>query len=435
MVDPRIQRVVFDATSRLTNHFPRSGARVLDAAVGLTAGNRALSWALLRGNLRRMRRLRSFHRFLIVPDIHIGDALFAQAGLTAIRDFFPDAEIDFVVNSTASTVIVGHPEATRVIPLFTGGPFPSASDMGRLREIVRDGAYDLCFNLSPFIPNSALEAPRQVLLNFETHGAVLVQNERNGTVVNHFMYQTYRFLRDLLSAVAPPVRAEAFAGARTVLGDEAIAEAERFAGDAGIRRNGPIVHFNPDAATRFTTMPFATEVDLVQRLAALRATLLISAGHTSPGIGERLIASLPSDLRPTARVVPEDLSLDAYTALIDLCDVFITGDTGPLHLAAARRCARSGAHEFRNRTAVLSFFGATTPRMSGYDSSRPGYFPANQDAPSWCYTAVSPCRNLTCLNKMFKTCAKVRCFEETDTAGLASLVGRYIERLGAPSHR
>jgi hypothetical protein len=44
------------------------------------------------------------------------------------------------------------------------------------------------------------------------------------------------------------------------------------------------------------------------------------------------------------------------------------------------------------------------------------------DAPSWCYLAGSPCRNITCLNKMFKTSGTIRCFEHVDLEGLSTIV-------------
>ncbi len=426
MVNPTFQRVLFDATSRLTDHFPRAGARLLDATFKPAVGNRAVSWVFSARNRCRVRSISSFRRFIVVPDIHIGDALFAQAIMVALRDFFPDAHVDFVVNHTAASVVIGHPDATNVIPLFSGGRFPRPDDIERLKSIIRAGRYDLCVNLSPFIPDSALSGPGQAVLNFMSHGSAIVKNERDGTEINHFIYQGYHFLRDLLVAVAPPARNGTFRGVRTILSDEAIDRAWQFATGVGIGSGARVIQLNPDAASPFTTVPFDTQAALLLRLARLDATILVGAGQTSAGIGERLVESMPAELRLRVHIIPADMPLDAYTALIDLSDVFISGDTGPLHLAAARRSSRSGTRQFRNRTAVLSLFGATTPRMSGYDSSRPGYLPANQEAPSWCYIAGSPCRNITCLNKMFKTCASVRCFDKVDTDLLANLIGGYL---------
>ena len=82
-------------------------------------------------------------------------------------------------------------------------------------------------------------------------------------------------------------------------------------------------------------------------------------------------------------------------------------------LAAAWKTDRQGRHPFRNRTAILSLFGATPPRLSGYDS-RPGYMESGQKAESHSYQSVSACRNLTCMHKMAKECDASGCFQDLD---------------------
>jgi len=71
------------------------------------------------------------------------------------------------------------------------------------------------------------------------------------------------------------------------------------------------------------------------------------------------------------------------------------------------------------------------PEAFVQELTKAGYLAASQDAPSWCYQAGSPCRNVTCVNKLFKTCATVRCFEEVDTAGLSSLVIGHLRGIKA----
>jgi hypothetical protein len=233
--------------------------------------------------------------------------------------------------------------------------------------------------------------------------------------------------------VAQPVRQDFFLGVRTTYSDEAIEYADRFIREAGLSFRSPVIMYNPDSSSKFNLMPFESQARLLGLLVTettADTTILLGAGHTEAGIGERLADSIPPPLRSKVRILPRSMPLDVFSALIDFADVFVSGDTGPLHLAASRRYSRSGHYQFRNRTAVLSFFGATMPRMSGYDSFQPGYLAANQDAPSWCYQAGSPCRNITCLNKMFKTCKTVRCFEHVDVGGLATLIVGYLNGLG-----
>lgn len=427
-----VQRIALAGTSRLTDRFPVAGGRLLDATILPVVGSRVVAALLARRNRRIMQRIREFRRFLVIPDIHIGDAVMTQTALTALRDFFPDAEIDYVINRMVAPLIEGNPDATRITPIFSSAQFPTSADIVTLRDIIRAGHYDLCLNFGPFLEQLDVAERRQPFVSFLTHAATILHNEGEPGEINHFSYQYYQFVRGVLSMVARPIRESEYQGIRATVSDEAIEQARRFAGEVGLTGGGPVIMVNPDGACRFTRLPFESQAALLGRLVADTASdtmILMGAGHTFDGIGERLVESVPAPLRAKVRIIPRSMPLEVYAAVMDFADVFITGDTGPLHLAAARRSSRSGRHRFRNRTAVLSVFGATAPRMSGYDSSRPGYLPANQDAPSWCYVAGSPCRNITCLNKYFKTCATVRCFERTDVAALAHLVTAHLSAL------
>jgi len=432
LTDMRAQRIAFAATSRLTEVFPVAGAHLLDAILRPVLGSRLLGMLLARRSRSAIRKVRFFRRFLVIPDIHIGDAVMTQAALSALRDFFPDAEVDYVVNRIAGSIIEGNPEASRILPIFSGAHLPTADDVAALRGVIRDGDYDLCWSFGSFL-DPADVAPRGLpFVSFLTHAAQLVRNENDDSEINHFNYQFYRFVRQVLLTVARPVRSDRYPGVRTTYSDEAVSQAAQYAAEAGVSPGSPVVMVNPDGACRFTLVPFEEEASLLERLASAtppETVILLGAGHSWSGVGQRLVEAVPTALRRKLRIIPKQLPLDAYAALMDLADVFITGDTGPLHLAAARRYSRSGRHRFRNRTAVLSLFGATVPRMSGYDSRQPGFLPANQDAPSWSYQAGSPCRNLSCLNKYFKTCRAVRCFEHFDVAGLTELVASHLAQL------
>jgi ADP-heptose:LPS heptosyltransferase len=433
----RAQRIAFAATSRLTELFPAFGARLLDATLRPLLGSPLLSRWFARANRSVMRRVGTYRRFLVIPDIHIGDAVMTESALSAVRDFFPDAEVDYVINRAVAPLIEGNPEASRILPIFSGAQFPTADDAAALRGVIQNGDYDLCLSFGSFLKPADV-APRGLpFVRFLSYTPTLVRNENDTAEINHFSYQFYRFVRSVLGTVAQPVRADHYPGVRTTYSDEVVEQAARYAADAGLSPGAPTVMINPDGASRFTVLPFAQQASLLEQLARVTSpetVILLGAGHNSEGVGSRLVEAVPVPLRDKLRIIPKQMPLEVYAALMDLADVFITGDTGPLHLAAARRYSRSGRHRFHNRTAVLSLFGATVPRMSAYDSRQPGYLRANQDAPSWCYQAGSPCRNISCLNKYFKTCRTVRCFEWMDVAGLAELVASYLAGLDHQVH-
>ena len=424
-----LQKTLFNASSRLTDRFPRSGSRFLDLTVRPLAGNPLLSALSTHHNRRVIRGLTSFRSFLVVPDIHIGDAVVSQSALTAIRDFFPEARVDYVVNRTVYPLLKGNPEATHIRPLFSNSSFISTEDLLDLRDMIQTGEYDLVLNFNPYLNEKDMGINRKRILNFLTYAPTIVRNENRPSEINHFTFQIYHFTWKMLSLVAKPQRPEHFMGLRLTLGDRAVEEAQRFTAQADLTDGLPIIMFNPDASSPLTRMPLKKSTGLLARIARLNTSILVAAGHTERGIGKRLIASLPDSLRSKTRIVQTSLPLEAFAALIDICDVFVSGDTGPLHIAAARKFSRSGRHKFRNRTAVLSIFGATPARMSGYDSFQPGYLPANQDAPSWSYSAQNPCRNITCVNKIYKTCRTIRCFDEVNEEKIAELLGAFLRTL------
>lgn len=55
------------------------------------------------------------------------------------------------------------------------------------------------------------------------------------------------------------------------------------------------------------------------------------------------------------------------TALIDQSDILITGDTGTMHLAAAKKVlAAPTSEDPRNNTRIIAIFGGTNPGLYGY---------------------------------------------------------------------
>jgi hypothetical protein len=432
MISSKLQEILFAGTSHLTEHFPRVGSRFLDATVKPILASSEMTKLMARKNLKELKKVKDFRKILVIPDTHIGDTVMMQAASIALRDYFPNAEIHYVTNRVATPLVDGNPDLSKIIPLFAGGLFPSQSDIETLRELTQSNHYDLCLNLCAFIQNKDLFAPKTAFLNLVSHTPVIIRNEDDPSQINHFLYQCYRFIRDTLATVAKPVRPDHLSGVRTTYSDSTIEQALKNAANLGIHHETRVVMINPDTASEFTLLPFEQQAELLHRISQMDAKILLGAGHTVKGLGQKLINSLPRSFQERIKIIPPELPLEVYSALIDSSDILVTGDTGPMHIAASRRFSKSGKHLFRNKTSILSIFGATPPRMSGYDSFQPGYLPPNQDAPSWSYTAGSPCRNITCLNKMFKTCSTIRCFETVDIDYLAGLISNRLKELPKP---
>jgi hypothetical protein len=89
-----------------------------------------------------------------------------------------------------------------------------------------------------------------------------------------------------------------------------------------------------------------------------------------------------------------------------------------------------GDLSFRNRTAMVSLFGATDSQIYGYDSVREGYIGANQDAPSRVFDASPSCKNISCsIQRVTRTCSRGRCFDGLEIGDVAVYVKEYLSSL------
>ncbi len=415
---------LFNLSSTITDFFPVQGGRFINALVKNTLGNVYFHSFLKKREFNKINKIKKFEKFLVVADLNIGDAVIALSGVTAVKEIFPGADIDLIVKKSTKNLIEGNPEISNLFTVYNGAPFPNKDDLNKLKRIVQAKDYDLIINFSPMISNK--DFGRKNVINYSVMAAELIKNEFAGNNVNNITYLAYNFIGNIFSEILPKSFGQRFKGSKLYLPDESVASAKDFLYRSGIGPNDFIVMYNPDASSIYTRMPFKFQVELLQKLIHLDCKILLGAGHVEKQIEYNLFGSLSYAEKQKVIIIPASTELDEYTALIDYSDVFISGDTGPLHLAAARKYLSANGGSMRNKTAVFSVFGSTPPKVYGYDSRIPGCYPANQDAISRIFIAQCSCRNITCINKLAKTCNEVRCFQNLSPREIVSAVDMHL---------
>ena len=405
----------FRGTGFLTRFFPGFGVWLFDRVLLPQIGHERWVGRAHRRNLAILRRAKSTRRILVVSDMHIGDAIYTQTALSAIRDFIPEADLDYAVHAKVAPILEGNPEASALLPVFRGGMLPTHGDIAAVRTLLETGGYDLVFNFNPFLGGCRTEGKSPPFLDVNSFAPVFARDLLRPDAPNHFLHQVHAFVRSLLQVDRKPRREPSPPETRIYLPGAALEKAGEWLFDTRWRPPQPLVLHNPDGASPYTRIPERFQLEILEGLIGSGAFVLLGQGKTDAGIGRRLRDGLSPAQRESTALIPDHWSLETFGALIDFADLFLSGDTGPLHMAAARKTSRDGRGRFANRTAVFSIFGATPARMSGYDHFRPGFVRSNQDAVSRAFVSQSPCRNITCLNKMMKTCARPRCFESLDT--------------------
>ncbi len=410
----------------ITEISPENGARLIDKFILGVTGNPIIGWVFFKKDVAIFRRTRSFKKICVIADVHIGDAIISQSAISALRDSFPGAQIDYIFNKTAESVIAGNPEISNLYPVYVGSdsPYPSESEAKTIKGILAKSDYDFILDLCPFLPAKKIRSSGKVMNHL---GLVMsiAQAQKNPKAKSHMVSQLYRHIQSVLEKKSTERRKD-FPGVNIYLSDDARRQAGKILEDNNLNLKTPKIFFNPDASTPFTRIPVDIQTSLLKELLKLPCQILLGASRDEFGFEDKVLNGLRMSDRKKIAIVPTVLPIDAYAALIDFCDVFITGDTGPLHIAAAHKVPKSGGRPFRNKTAVLSIFGATPSRLYGYDSQKPGFFPANQDAPSRAYVPPSSTRNLAYIVKKYIAADGRSFFNNLDMDEIASDVRTFI---------
>ncbi len=393
---------------RLTDSFPSTVPRLVQPALLATLGNGLFYSGLRARGQEVIRRHSPVESILIIADAGIGDALVLQQGVVTLRQIFPRTRIDYLCNRNAAHLVARMPAADHVYGLLEGNGATSAPVYDRIRALLEAVPYSIVLNFSPFLADECFPPGTPLVDLYVPFGSYIVRLWRSEEAVRHMSSALTAFLFELFEKEQ---RGSGTITNAIYLSDQALEAARSFLIRHHLLMAERLVLFNPDSTSRFTRIPLPIQDRLLRALVESEETnmVLLAEGGSTPGAGHDIFTRLPTGLRYKVLVLPP-LPIDVYAAVLDACDLFLSGDGGSVHIAASWKISASGRYELRNRTSVVSIFGATDAQMYGYDSRAPGYLAAFQRAPSKVFVAPAPCRNITCVDKLHKTCAVVRCF-------------------------
>ena len=329
----------------------------------------------------RVRRLEP-QRICIIKPTSLGDVVHCLPILPALRVLFPTCQVSWVVNATFRGLLDGRPDLDRVITYERGGSGISsrgATATAQLCARLLSEKYDLTIDLQGLLRSGLMTAATRARVR------VGMADAREGA---RWCY-THRVAasRHQLHAVDRVLRVVAALGLKGFepsfqlpLGEQDMLWARETL--ASVPRPRLILNLGARWLTkRWPPVHFA-EV-------ARRAVAEFSAGLVC--VGSRADLPLAAAFRVALGPLPV-LDLSGQTTLLQLAalnresDLFVSNDTGPLHLAAA-----AGA-------AVVGIYTCTNPRLTG---------PYGPHA-----TTVQSC--VWCAPSFRKTCDRLECFAELD---------------------
>jgi ADP-heptose:LPS heptosyltransferase len=280
--------------------------------------------------------------YLLVRLSAIGDVINALPSLSLLRRAEPDARIVFVVEDKAKDAVVGHPDADQVIVfprrrwsrLLRSGRIPTllgelAGYLRRLRREKIDVSLDLQGNLKGALHSLLSGAPRRL-----------------GFSRGHTYELNHWFSTEQVEPPADrPHRVEKFASLLGPLGisgallfrlpatDAAAAPIDSYLKEIGLDRR-PFVVLHPGTSGHGTEKRWPP--DRFGRLAERIVEELKLGAVVTWGPGEEPLArEVCLVSRNRAKLGPRTASLLELAELIRRSTLFVSGDTGPMHLAGA----------------------------------------------------------------------------------------------------
>lgn len=335
----------------------------------------ALLYRLLKFAERQDRRKRSLtyldadsvRNILVVSCTAIGDTLMSTPAIRAIRAAFPGARVTALLNRENMELFRNNADIDEALP-FHGGWKRFFSTAIALRRSAPDVAVILHGNEPQATPLCYLSGARFIVkLPNVSRFAFLLSNREPALTWADLGHGIEARLRTAALIGAEPCGVEMDLGIEKV-SSEAV---EAFLRREGVTQKNILIGFNPGASTLsrqwFPESFIELGRSILSKNPGARIVLTGSPGEAAlcreiaRGLGVKGRAEKKGPARESKEktgnggviVTAGRLSLRESAALISRLDVFVTGDTGPMHMAYALK------------TPVVALYAVSEPERTG----------------------------------------------------------------------
>lgn len=288
--------------------------------------------------------LTSIRRLLIVKTSAIGDVIHALPIVQAIKDAAPHLSLGWVVRRRSAGILTGNP---RIDQLYVLPDRPSLRELLHLRRELHAAHYDIALDMQGLFLSGLVTrlsgAPvrlgwdrnREANALFLTHPTVPGRHKHAHEVDLLYGFADALGIRSPHPEFAP----------QPYLAAENAAKADAWLADLP----RPRVALNVGASRAYKRWPVEN-----WRGVALPLT---QSGRSVVFVGDKTDAESVAQITPALAGGYQDLSgkttLRELASVLAACDLLVSGDSGPMHLAVAVG------------TPVVALFGATHPERHG----------------------------------------------------------------------
>lgn len=270
-------------------------------------------------------KISDIKRVLMVSTTAIGDTLLGTPALRAVKESYPNAKIDFLIHSKRADIISGNPFADHIY-CYRNNPLYRY----RLKRILRKVEYDYIVilhankDIIPFLKGLKY---REIIncQSFREPSSNIRLVDIPYTI--HAADRRLRLVAEI-GAYTDHKRLELF------LSEDDIARGDNFFKRHHIDDNDIVVGIQLAAANSYKCWPIKNYVPVINYLERrYKAKVIINGTKGEKGLYNELIKRLHREGNPYPFTA--GLPIKVSSAVIKRCNLFITCDTGPMHIAYA----------------------------------------------------------------------------------------------------
>ncbi|MBM3215572.1 glycosyltransferase family 9 protein [Candidatus Poribacteria bacterium] len=261
-------------------------------------------------------------RILLIRLSSMGDVVLTTPAIRAARERFPDARIAFLTNESYAPLLSANPHLDAVLTLDRQRSNRSPAAFWESIRFIRSERFDVSVDMHRRAKTAALTFLARIRTRI---GGTRLDNRR--VALDPSAYAGGR----ALAALAPLEALDGDARLEVVVPPDDAAKADELLRGHRIDAGAPTLGIFPGAGWRPRAWMPERFAEVARRFSAETGgrAVVVGAGNECDLV-ERIVESVGSSAVPLM-----DLPLGVLAGIIARCGVFLSNDTGPMHLAVA----------------------------------------------------------------------------------------------------
>jgi len=272
-------------------------------------------------------------RILLIRFGSLGDVVLTTPTIRAVRRAFPNAYIAMLVGDRSADIVSANPHLDEIIILRRN--VRRLSEVRRITALLRERDFDVSIDMQRKFQSSLLAylGGAKFRIGYHHPKGVLCSVRIPDSENKHAVDRNLDLLRPLgIEAGLKSNCIESDREPEMFLSQEDRGYAHRMLQSRGLASKSPIIGIFPGAGWRHRCWPaerFAAISDLaVERY---NAGVVIFGG---PGEAD-IVDNVAQNMTTPAVLIKDRMTLRQLGAMIERCDLFLSNDTGPMHISSA----------------------------------------------------------------------------------------------------